>query len=99
MKFVVNDISQSEREVEITLGYDEIRNEIDNEVKKQSKEIQLPGFRRGKVPKNILKQRYGNALEIEASEKVANSRFWQIAKENDIHIISINMATVQNTFP
>ena len=83
MKFVVNDISQSEREVEITLGYDEIRNEIDNEVKKQSKEIQLPGFRRGKVPKNILKQRYGNALEIEASEKVANSKFWQIAKEND----------------
>lgn len=83
MDFVVNDISQSEREVEITLNYDEIRNEIDDEVKKQSREIQLPGFRKGKVPKSLLKQRYGNALEIEASEKVANARFWQLAKEND----------------
>ena len=83
MEFVVNDISQSEKEVEITLNYDEIRNEIDNEVKKQTREIQMPGFRKGKVPKNILKQRYGNALEIEASEKVANARFWQLAKEND----------------
>ncbi|MCW8810192.1 MAG: trigger factor family protein, partial [Ignavibacteriaceae bacterium] len=84
MEFVVNDISQSEREVEITLNYDEIKNEIDNEVKKQSREIQLPGFRKGKVPKTILKQRYGNALEIEASEKVANARFWQLAKENNL---------------
>jgi len=84
LEFVVNDISQSEREVEITLNYDEIKNEIDNEVKKQSREIQLPGFRKGKVPKTILKQRYGNALEIEASEKVANARFWQLAKENNL---------------
>jgi len=83
LEFVVNDISQSEREVEITLNYDEIRNEIDDEVKKQSREIQLPGFRKGKVPKSLLKQRYGNALEIEASEKVANAKFWQLAKEND----------------
>ena len=87
MEFVVNDISQSEKEVEITLNYDEIRNEIDKEVKKQAQQIQLPGFRKGKVPKTILKQRYGNALEIEASEKVANARFWQLAKENSFNPI------------
>jgi trigger factor len=83
LEFVVKDISQSEKEVEITLNYEEIRSEIDNEVKKQAQQIQLPGFRKGKVPKTILKRRYGNALEIEASEKVANARFWQLAKEND----------------
>ena len=76
MEFVVNEISQSEKEVEVTLNYDEIKNEIDDEVKKQARNIQVPGFRKGKVPKNILKQRYGNALEFEASEKVANARFW-----------------------
>ena len=83
MEFVVNEISQSEKEVEVTLNYDEIKNEIDDEVKKQARNIQVPGFRKGKVPKNILKQRYGNALEFEASEKVANARFWQLAKENN----------------
>ena len=87
MEFKVNDISQSEKEVEVTLSYDEIRNEIDSEVKKQSSKIQIPGFRKGKVPKQIIKQRYGDALEYEASEKVANSRFWQLAKDNQLNPI------------
>ncbi len=87
MELKVNDISQSEREVEVTLSYDEIRSEIDSEVKKQATKIQVPGFRKGKVPKHIIKQRYGDSLEFEASEKVANSRFWQIAKEKDLRPI------------
>jgi len=84
LEFKVNDISQSEKEVEVTLGYDEIRNEIDSEVKKQASKIQVPGFRKGKVPKQIIKQRFGDSLEYEASEKVANERFWQLAKEKEL---------------
>jgi trigger factor len=84
LEFKVNDISQSEKEVEVSLSYEEIRNEIDAEVKKQASKIQVPGFRKGKVPRQIIKQRYGDALEYEASEKVANTRFWQLAKENEL---------------
>ncbi|OGU63779.1 MAG: trigger factor [Ignavibacteria bacterium RBG_16_36_9] len=87
MEIKVNDISQSEKEVEVTLSYDEIRNEIDREVKKEISKIQVPGFRKGKVPKQIIKQRFRDTLEFEASEKVANSRFWQLAKENDLRPI------------
>lgn len=87
MEYKVNNISQSEKEVEVTLSYDEIKSEIDSEVKKQTSKIQIPGFRKGKVPKQIIKQRYGDALEYEASEKVANSRFWQLAKENQLNPI------------
>jgi trigger factor len=87
LEFKVNDISQSEREVEVTLSYDEIRSEIEGEVKKETCKIQVPGFRKGKVPKQIIKQRFGDTLEFEASEKVANSRFWQLAKENDLRPI------------
>jgi trigger factor len=87
LEFKVNDISQSEREVEVTLSYDEIRIEIDSEVKKQASKIQVPGFRKGKVPKQIIKQRFGDSLEFEASEKVANSKFWEIAKEKNLRPI------------
>jgi trigger factor len=87
LEFTLNDISQSEKEVAVTLSYNEIRDEIATEVKKQTSKIQVPGFRKGKVPKNILKQRFGDSLEFEASEKVANSRFWQLAKENNLRPI------------
>ncbi len=87
MEYKINDISVSEREVEVTLAYDEIKDGIETEVKKQTKKIQLPGFRKGKVPLNILKKMYGDALEHEASEKVANNQFWEIANEKHLHPI------------
>ncbi|MCZ7613232.1 MAG: trigger factor family protein [Ignavibacteriaceae bacterium] len=49
MEFKVNDISQSEREVEVILNYDEIKTDIDAEVKKQAGKLQVPGFRKGKA--------------------------------------------------
>lgn len=84
MEYNVNDISSSEKEVEIKLSYDEIKNEIEEEVKKQTKKIQLPGFRKGKAPISMLKKMYGDAFEYEASEKIANSFFWKVAEEKDL---------------
>jgi trigger factor len=85
--FKVNELSSSEKEVEVTLTYDEIKDELNSEVSKQTKTIQLPGFRKGKVPKNIIKQRFGDTLEYEASEKVANSQFWKLAQAEKLNPI------------
>lgn len=84
METKVNDLNTSEKELEITLSYNEIKDDIDSEVKKKTKNIQLPGFRKGKAPLSIIKKMYGDALEYEASEKVANNQFWKIAKEKEI---------------
>ncbi|NWF88885.1 MAG: trigger factor [Ignavibacteriaceae bacterium] len=84
MNFTVNEINQSEHEVSIEFSYDEVKNEIDEEVKKQAKKIQLPGFRKGKVPAKLLKSRFGDALEYEAAEKVATDQFWEVAKQNSL---------------
>jgi len=87
LEFNVNDVNSSEKEVEIKLSYDEIKEDIQLEVKQQTKKIQLPGFRKGKVPPTMAKKMYGDALEHEASEKVANARFWDVAKDNNLNPI------------
>jgi trigger factor len=84
MEYNVLELNSSEHEVEIKLQYDEIKKEIEEEVKKQSKKIQVPGFRKGKVPVTMLKKMYGDALEYEASEKIANSFFWKVAEQNQL---------------
>ena len=85
MEFKINELSLTENEVEVTFAYDEIKDNIEGEVKKQSKKIQIPGFRKGKVPVSILKKMYGDSLEYEASEKVANNRFWELAENQHLH--------------
>ncbi|MDT3696593.1 MAG: trigger factor [Ignavibacterium sp.] len=84
MEFNVVDLNSSEKEVEIKLQYDEIKKDIEEEVKKQTKKIQIPGFRKGKAPLSMLKKMYGDAFEYEASEKIANSFFWKIADEKQL---------------
>jgi len=84
MEYNVVEINSSEKEVEIKLPYEEIKKDIIDEVKKQAKTIQIPGFRKGKVPLPMIKKMYGDALEYEASEKVANSIFWKVAQEKDL---------------
>lgn len=84
MEYNVVDINSSEKEIEIKLSYDEIKGDIETEVKKQSKNIQMPGFRKGKVPLSMIKKMYGDALEYEASEKIANSFFWKVAEQNNL---------------
>ncbi len=87
MEYKIKDLTESEKEVEVTLPYDEIKKDIESEVLKQSRNIQLPGFRKGKVPLSMIKKRFGDALEYEASEKVANARFWEVSKEKDLNPI------------
>lgn len=87
MELNVKELSTSENEVEITLKFEEIKEDIENEIKKQSKSIQLPGFRKGKVPMSLIKKKFGDTLEYEASEKVANQHFWEIAKEKSLNPI------------
>ncbi len=84
METKINELTKSEREIEVTLSFDEIKSDILTEVKKQARKIQIAGFRKGKVPIPMLKKIYGDALEYEASEKVANNRFWEIAKEKEL---------------
>lgn len=84
METKINELSKSEIEIEITYSYDEVKNDLEKEVKKQTQKIQIPGFRKGKVPIAMLKKMYGDALEYEAAEKVANTKFWEVAKEKEL---------------
>ena len=99
MEFNVNDVNSSEKEVDVTLSYDEIKEEIALEVKEQTKKMQLPGFRKGKVPPSMAKKIYGDALEHEASEKVANTRFWDVAKKNNLNPIGQPVMTNLDFIP
>ena len=87
MEFKINDVNTSEKELEVTFTFDEIKKDLETEVQKESKKLQIPGFRKGKVPPALLKKMFGDVLEQDASEKVASKKFWDVAEENHLHPI------------
>ena len=93
METKVNVLSDTEHELEVTLEYDEIKDEITEAYKKERKTITMPGFRKGKVPIPMLKKVYGEAIEYKASEDIANKKFWDIVKEQDLKPISTPQMT------
>ncbi len=51
---------------------EEVRNIYQKIQDKYQKQIQIPGFRRGKVPPAILEKKFGEALKAEAVQEVVN---------------------------
>jgi trigger factor len=84
----VNEIAKHEHELEVTLSYDEIKPEIDEAYKKERKKISIDGFRKGKAPIQIIKKFYGDAIEYQAAESIANKKFWDIVETDDLKPIS-----------
>lgn len=89
----VNVLGSYEHEVEVTLSYDEIKTDIDEAYKKERKNIELPGFRKGKVPMQMLKKVYGEAIEYKASESIAQKKFWDVVEELKLNPISMPQLT------
>lgn len=84
----VNQLADSQQEVEVTLNYDEILPEIEKAYKEERKTIAIDGFRKGKAPMGMIKKLYGEAIEFKTSEKIANKKFWGVVDEKELKPIS-----------
>src|SRR6266550_2212361 len=58
MKTEFQDVSETQKKITIEIPSDVVDAEIDRVVKGYSKQARLPGFRPGKVPATIIKQRF-----------------------------------------
>lgn len=93
MEIKVNQISDSLQEVEVNLEYSEITSEIEEAYLEERKNIEIDGFRKGKVPIPMLKKLYGEAIEYKASEKIANKKFWEVVDKKNLKPISTPQLT------
>ena len=66
----VTKLEKSRAKLSLTIGKDDVRSEYDELITNYSKSIQLPGFRKGKVPRDVLVRKYGDALKEEALGKI-----------------------------
>ena len=63
-------IEKSRMKLSITVKQDEVQNSYALLTKKYAKQVQIPGFRKGKVPVAILEQKFGETLRAETFDEV-----------------------------
>jgi trigger factor len=75
------------REVRISLQQNELKPHYEEAYVKAQAGITLPGFRKGKVPIAMIKQRFGRDIENEALETIADAEFRSFARAESQRVV------------
>ncbi len=86
MKTNVEKLSDTRVKLNVSVPFDELGQEIDQTYKAISQQVNIPGFRRGKAPRQLIDARFGRGPIL---EQVVNdmlpTRYEQALAENDLN--------------
>ncbi|MEJ6022774.1 trigger factor [Ramlibacter sp. PS4R-6] len=86
MAVTVETLDKLERKITLTLPADVIKNEIDSRLKRLARTVKMDGFRPGKVPLNVVAQRYGYSVHYEVMNDKVGEAFAQAANEANLRV-------------
>ncbi len=72
-----------QREYSITIKATAIEEKVNQELNNISGQVKIPGFRPGKVPAKILKQRYGKSVMGDVLDKTVRENTTELLKDKD----------------
>lgn len=75
MDISVEELTSVDKEVTLKANREDLQEDFDKAYKKYKAQIQLPGFRPGKVPMGMIKKRFGNEIEQEEISNIVQKIF------------------------
>ena len=94
MKSKLKNINSYTKEIAIDVSWDDLQENFIKTFKDFKKGYSIPGFRKGRVPDNIVKRDYGPAIEADFTEKSIN-KYYQLALQ-ELKLFPINKAEINN---
>ncbi|HMS04324.1 MAG TPA: trigger factor [Burkholderiaceae bacterium] len=86
MSVNVETLDKLERKMTLTVPLDSIKNEVDARLRKLARQVRMDGFRPGKVPLNVVAQRYGYSVQYEVMNDKVGEAFAQAASEAKLRV-------------
>ena len=88
MKYTLTDKSKLEKTLTVPLSREALNTSIDSHLKKIGKNIKMPGFRPGKVPFKLIKEKYYTSGLRDATDELAQKSFNDFLKESKVSLAS-----------
>ena len=78
--------SALERRLDLAVALADLDKDIEQRLKRMSKNVKMPGFRPGKVPANIVKQQYGAQAHNEAMNEAIERAFSDAVRSQQLRV-------------
>ncbi|MFP4535487.1 MAG: trigger factor [Spirochaetaceae bacterium] len=77
----VEKLENSSVRLTVTVPKEEVKREYDDLLAGYAKNVQIKGFRKGKVPRNVLERKFGDSFKVETAQKVIDSALQEVFQE------------------
>ena len=95
----VETLDKLERKITLTLPVNAIQSEVDSRLKRLARTVKMDGFRPGKVPMNVVAQRYGYSVHYEVMNDKVGEAFAQAANEAKLRVAGQPKITEKESSP
>ena len=85
MQVSVESTTALERKLTVVVDEQQIDDAVQKKLANLSRSVKLKGFRAGKVPMNVVKQRYGSQVRQEVLQDVIQSSFYQAITQEKLN--------------
>ncbi|MEW6060589.1 MAG: trigger factor, partial [Bacteroidota bacterium] len=75
MEVTINTISDCDREMIVNMTQEELQPHFEKAYREAAPNLEIKGFRRGKVPMPIIKKMFGPSIEYQTIEEITNETF------------------------
>ncbi|MES2946643.1 MAG: trigger factor [Pseudomonadota bacterium] len=99
MAVTVETLDKLERKITLTLPVGAIQTEVDSRLRKLARTVKMDGFRPGKVPMNVVAQRYGYSVHYEVMNDKVGQAFASAANEAELRVAGQPRITESQTSP
>ena len=99
MTVTVETLEKLERKITLSLPVGVVQSEVQSRLKKLARTVKMDGFRPGKVPMNVVTQRYGYSVHYEVMNDKVGEAFASAANEAKLRVAGQPRITEKEVSP
>jgi trigger factor len=86
-KVTISDAGPSRKKVSIEIPAETVTEKLRDSLDTMAIEAQLPGFRKGRAPRNLIEKRFGSALRDEAKKTLLADAYTKAIEEHKLEVV------------
>ena len=87
MKVDIEDISSCKKTLKIEISAEDVTKEFDEAYEEVRKKAEIPGFRKGKAPRSVIKMRFAEYIKADVIDKLVPPAFEEAAKDAELDVL------------